>query len=74
MASILKEKNARELTPEDRRLGKRFLWNAHSGARARARNLKRLRQAALREQRDGCDWLTETQALPTTGAQPAAFE
>lgn len=71
MASILKAKNRTDLTSDDRSQGKRFQWNAHCGSRARARNLQRLRQEALRQQRAECDWLTDTQALPATST-PAA--
>lgn len=71
MASVLKAKNRDDLTADDRRGGKRWQWNAHCGARQRARHLRRLQADALREQRDSCDWLTETQTLPAAAAAPA---
>jgi hypothetical protein len=47
----------------------RYQWNPHCGAKQRARNLRRAQQAALQEQREGCDWLTDTQSLPGAPAR-----
>lgn len=68
MASVLKAKNE-ERTSAERMANLRYQWTPHCGGRQRARNLKRLQAEALREQIDGCDWLTDTQSVP---AHPAA--
>jgi hypothetical protein len=44
--------------------GQRQQWTSHQGARQRARNLKRLRDETLREQRAQCDWLSTTVDVP----------
>lgn len=67
MASVLKEKNDSR-TFEERVGNLRYQWTPHCGAKQRARNLKRARAEAFREQRDGCEWLTETQSVPATPA------